>query len=263
MKRALLATALGVTLALPAAAGAAAEQPTVVDELVARVGQKVGLFLEDFSSVKCTEKVTQLRLNEKGKTISTKDSAYDYLVMFETSAGDVQFQESRLLMKEAAQQEKASLLVTNGFSALLLVFHPEFQSSFRYELGADEVSGGRTLKRIHFHHIRGMRSPLGLLLKNREFPMELDGEAWVDSATGMVARMEATLSETLEDIGMRRFHAEVLYNPVKFSSSDAALWLPASAQIELASAKNQWKNFHRFTEYKLFSVKTETQVTPP
>lgn len=254
---------LALLLLIPAAQGWTAEQPPATGELVSRVGRVVDTFLQDFSSVKCTERVTQLRLNEKGKAVASKEADYDYLVIFETAGGAVQFQESRLAMKEPAGKERSSLLVTNGFSALLLVFHSEYQNSFQYELAGSESGAGRNLQRIHFRHVRGMRSPIGLVLKNREFPLGLNGDAWVDEGTGFVTRIQATLSEPLDDIGLRQFQTEVLYSPVKFSGADAPVWLPASAQIQLASAKNQWKNVHRFTDYKLFSVKTETQVTPP
>ncbi len=240
-----------------------ADDPPNAAELVTRAGKAVDEFLQDFSSVKCTEKVMQARLNEKGKAVSSKETAYDYLVMFDTQAGNVQFQESRLAMQESKHREKMPLLVTNGFSALLLIFYPEYQSSFSYELAGREGESGRALSKIHFRHLAGMRSPIGLLLKNREFPLRLEGDAWLDESSGVITRIQASLAESLEDIGVRQFRSEVRYSGVNFSGAAVAIWLPAAAQIELATARNQWRNQHTFSDYKLFSVRTETKVTPP
>ena len=73
----------------------------------------------------------------------------------------------------------AAKVVTNGFSTVLLVFHPYYRSSFEFETGPDELVDGKPAVPVHFAHIPGRRTPAALALRGREYPLELRGTAWL------------------------------------------------------------------------------------
>ena len=178
---------------------------------------------------------------------------------------DISIEESRLEQGKPAKGKSAekSLLVTNGFSVFLLVFHPYFRSSFDYELGETSELGGQPMQIIHFQQIRGKRSPSALQLRGREYPLEWQGEAWVDPRTGYVARMTAVLKTSMEDVGLKSLNSEVVYQPVTFVGANETQWLPSIAMIEAVSLKQHWKNTHQFSNYRLFSVTTSTKTEDP
>ena len=103
-----------------------------LDDLLGRTSQQVSNFLGQFSDVKCTEKVTQEKLGKEGKVELKEESTYDYLVILTNAGGELSLDESRLAVQEAkADKKNTSLLVTNGFATLFLVFHPYYAQSFR------------------------------------------------------------------------------------------------------------------------------------
>ena len=104
-----------------------------LDGLLGRTSQQVSKFLEQFSDVKCTEKVTQEKLGKEDKVELKEESTYDYLVILTNAGGELSLDESRLAVHEAKSDKKnTSMLVTNGFATLFLVFHPYYARSFHF-----------------------------------------------------------------------------------------------------------------------------------
>jgi hypothetical protein len=233
-----------------------------MDKLLDLTGQRVTEFLDLFSNVKCVERVTQQKIRPDGKIELSEQSSYDYLVILTNSGGDLSLDESRLPIKRANvdQKKKLSMLISNGFATLFLVFHPVYSNGFEFtDAGLDTVNGHKARK-VHFAHIRNMRSVAALALRGREYPLELSGTAWLDTNSGDILRIEFTVGDTLQDIGMKSLESQVTFSPVTFQKGDTTYWFPSEAVVDVQSPKQHWRNIHHFTDYKKFSVSTEEQV---
>jgi len=239
--------------------GAAQEQP---DALLERTAKQVSFFLDLISEVNCTERVLQEKLTDNGKVVEKEATTYDYLIILSTSDGDLNLVESRIAPKDAKQQKKirAPLLISNGFSTLFLVFHPYYAASFQFTREGEESLNRHTLTKIHFQHIPGMRSPAALAVRGREYPLDINGTAWVDAATGVIAKLTANIDSGMEDAGLRTLHSEVRFAPVTFHDSPESFWLPAQTTVEVETRHQHWRNTHRFSDYKRFSVNTKEQI---
>jgi hypothetical protein len=232
-----------------------------LDNLLARVGRQAATLLDQFSEVKCTEKVTQEKLGANGKVERSVESDYDYLVIFTNSGGDLSLNESRLELRQAKPDKaKTSLLVSNGFATLFLVFHPYYAGSFEFTAMDDGAVNGHRMRTVGFRHIRGTRSPAALSLRGREYPLELSGRAWIDPETGSIAKIVATIGNSMEDVGLTTMDSEVDYAPVAFHSLPKSYWFPAGARVEVETPRQHWRNTHVFSDYKLFSVSDEEKV---
>jgi hypothetical protein len=254
----LLTTGAVVCLAVSAAWSAT----TPLDDIIGRANDQVSKFVEQFSDVKCTEHVTQEKFKADGKTELKEDSTYDYLVILTNAGGEINLDESRLAVHETKkdQKKRVSMLVSNGFATLFLVFHPYYSSGFKFtDLGDDPIDG-HTFRKIEFKHTPGMRTPAALALRGREYPLELAGVAWIDPETGMIGRIQAGLANSMEDIGLKSMRSEVQFAPVPFRGSKEVFWFPAQASVEVETPRQHWRNVHSFADYKRFSVSTEEKV---
>ena len=264
-----LATALllsGIGLAQQAAPAPscdpAALQQQALKSLLQRTGEQTAHFLEQFSDVKCTELVTQEKLDAKGKVEARQESTFDYLAILTSAGGNLNLSESRLPVKQGKKVDKSvPLLVSNGFATLFLVFHPYYQGSFQFTALGDDVMDGRQLARVGFRHIAGTRSPMAMVLRGREYPLDLAGTAWIDPGTGAIAKISGGLENGLADLGLQQLHTEVEFAPVPFRNISDTSWFPVVATIDVETPKQHWRNVHRFTDYKRFSVSTEEAVT--
>lgn len=244
--------------ALPSSlhAGPEANSPQF-DEILSRASTQVTKLVDEFSNVQCTEQVEQEKFRSDGKVETKEVSTFNYLILLTDSGGDLSLQESRIAVHEArADRRNTPMLLSNGFATLFLVFHPSYSGSFRFADAGQENANGRTLQKIAFEHISGMRSPAALALRGREYPLELSGTAWIDSETGAISRIEAGIGDTLLDVGLKSVKSEIQFSPATFPSK-RSYWLPQLASVDVETPRQHWRNAHRFTNYKEFSVNSE------
>jgi len=236
-----------------------------LEELLDRASSNVSAFLDLISEVNCTEHLTQEKIGENGKTLEKRESAFDYLVLLSNVGGELNLVESRVAADTArtSASEKSPLLLSNGFSMLLLVFHPYYSGGFQFSLAAEEAPAAETLAAVHFQHIPGTRSPAALAVRGREYPLDISGTAWIDPRSGVIRKITATISTQMEDVGLRAMNCEIDYAPVSFQSSPGTFWLPSLAVVEAESRHQHWRNTHVFSAYKRFSVNTKEQISHP
>jgi hypothetical protein len=260
VRAALLACACaGLCMGSDAADSSAVSKPS---DLLQRTGEQMSEYLNRFSDVRCTERVVQEKFrNGKDKIDLKEESTYDYLVMLNNVGGELSLTESRLPVHDAKVDKKnRSMLVSKGFATLFLVFHPIYANSFEFRTIGEELVDGHELTKISFRHIRGMRTPAALALRGREYPLELSGTAWIDPRTAGIARISATIDNTMVDVGLNTLQAEVEFAPVRLHDPEQTYWFPSRAVVEVETPRQHWRNTHEFTNYKGFTVSTEEQV---
>jgi hypothetical protein len=256
-----------VTMLVPLAgicvAGTSSGAPDAqrLNDLLTRTSDQTSVFLDQFSDVKCTEQVRQEKLGKDDKIELKEDSTYDYLVILTNNGGELNLSESRLPLHEAKRDRKnTSMLLSNGFATLFLVFHPYYAAAFSFNLLGEELLDGHPMQKVGFQHVPGMKSPAALALRGREYPLELSGTAWIDPQTGSIAKIEAGIGDTLQDVGLKVLSSEIDFAPLKFADSKQEYWFPTQARVEVETPRQHWRNLHQFTSYKKFSVSTEEQV---
>jgi len=254
-----LLTAFAMLLVMPVKAASPVPLAATLD----RVGQQVQNFWNYFPAVTCNETLTQVKLDGKAKTLYEEKSSYDYLVLLQSAGANISVDESRIERDRKSSKGKASLLLTNGFSILLLVFHPLYQSSYEFSELPDDAAEDQRLLRIGFRHAGGGRSPSALRLGDREYPLEWKGTAWIDPSTYAIVRMETSLGSPLEDVGLLQLDANVTYSSIHFDGTASTYWLPTRAVVEAATKRQRWRNTHLFSNYRRFSVETEIKTTSP
>jgi len=203
------------------------------------------------------ELVTQEKIKGRREKIEYKqESLFDYLALTKDQDGSLTVEELRLQQnKEMDKPNKPSLLITNGFPTLLLIFHPQYQADYRFQIEPARAGEGN-LTGIRFEHIPGMPSTCALMLRDRIYPLELQGTAWVDNETGAIQKIDAGLIAPMKDINIKAFDVEVTYKPQLFQSEHEAKWLPSSAVINIQTALQHWRNIHLFSQYKRFTVES-------
>jgi hypothetical protein len=240
---------LGLLL-VPVSCWGAADTP-VPTNLIDQAQKQVVDYIGKLADLHCTEDVTQQKLKPNGYIDVSRHSQYDYFLYMQGSSYDFQLSESRLEVG-TSKPAHAPMLLSNGFSTLLLVFHPYYRNAFEFTAEPVVSLEGRLVVPVHYAHIQGARTPAALALRGREFPLELEGTAWLDSSTGQVVRMDAGLEHEMADVGLKALKIEVDYMPAPKSSDN--FMVPAKAVVDLETPKQHWKNTHTFHNYKLFSI---------
>jgi hypothetical protein len=142
------------------------------------------------------------------------------------------------------------------------VFHPYYRGGYEFLRLDDETLDGKVMNRIQFRHVRGAPSTTSFRLRERDFPLDLQGTAWIEPDSARIARIDVGLTAPLTDLGLQSLRADVRYDGLQLKSSDQIHWLPSTATVEVETARQHWRNNHRFADYRQFSVKSESVVSP-
>jgi hypothetical protein len=244
---------LAMLLALPTAlaVGHSAPVPSAAD----LAQRQVVAYVAKLAELHCTESVTQEKLAPNGHVEASERAKYDYLIMIDGNGDDFQLNESRI-ESSASRHKQLPMLVTNGFSTVLLVFHPYYHDSFTFITGADEMVNGKPAIPVHFAQLPAHRAPAALALRGHEYPLELEGTAWLDKKSGDVVKMDASLLHDMSDIDLRSLHVHVEYKPVNLGRNMTDISLPVLAIVDVTTPRQHWRNTHVFDSYKSFSTET-------
>ena len=237
----------------------AADQPAPPAKLIGLVQQKIAAYLDGLADLHCTESVTQEKLAPNGHVVVTERAKYDYLIMMQGGNDDFELNETRVEASgsKTPKPKAASMLVSNGIATALLVFHPYYRDSYNFDIGIEQAADGRFLIPVRFQQIPGRRSPAALALRGREYPLELEGTAWVDPQSNDIVRVDAGLLNDMSDIGLRAMKIEVQYKIFPIGRNASSIDLPARAVVDVTTPRQHWRNTHVFEGYKSFSADAE------
>jgi hypothetical protein len=232
-----------------------------LDNILAHARKSVGTFWGQFQAVTCVEKVTQEKLGKQGNIEYERKSTFDYLVFLNADNEGFLVEESRLEQGKKGKPINIPLLTASGIPTLLLVFHPHYQDDFRYKLQGEELVGGRMMTKIEFIHIPGKNSTTALRLRGKDYPLDIQGVAWVDPETGAIRRIVAGLAAPMSDHNLKALEMEVRYDPQEFPAVKGIYWLPSTAITDIRSEHQHWHNVHQYSQYKRFTVSAEDKIS--
>jgi hypothetical protein len=224
-----------------------------------RARKAVEKFFEQTANVVCMENVTQAVVGKNGKANYREESVFDYQLRANFGGGALKLVESRDTRKAAFRDSARTLLITNGFTSILLIIHPSYEASYTFEPGGEETADGVTYARVRFKAVPGAASPAALQLRGQSYPIPLSGTIWIVPQSGAVAKLVTTMDSSLNDLGLQGLRSEIHYAMVRFHDPDESYWMPISASIDVETPRQHWRNIHRFTNYKRFRATIQVE----
>jgi len=226
-----------------------------------RARKLVEKYFEEASNVVCTENVTQALVGKNSKAYYREDSVFDYQMQASTNSGSLKLVESRDTRKAAFRDSARTLLITNGFTSMLLIIHPSYEVAYTFEPEGNESVDGITYVRIHFRPVPGASSPAAMQLRGRNYPIPLSGTIWIEPQSGAVVKLVASMESSLSDLGLQAIRSEIHYATVNFHDPEESYWMPVSAVIDVETPRQHWRNIHRFAGYKRFKATIRVEQT--
>lgn len=254
---------IGLLLLLSAFAPlrARAQNTEPPDPLIAKARSNVEQFFQQFAYLRYQEDISQQKLNDSEKVQYKRDTIYDSIFRMHYEDGKLRVDEQRLIEKLPARVDARPLLITNGFSSMAMIFHPYYESSFHFTRMEDGAIEGKLLARYRFEHVPGTPSPMQYQMISAERPLAITGVAWLDPATGNVAKVEVEAGAGLNDVGLKAIRAELTYGAIPLRDETDPQWLPISAIIDLETPRQHWRNIHKFSDYRKYRVDVKMEGT--
>ncbi len=232
-------------------------------EVLAGAAKRIQELIHSVESFTATEVLEHQDADRRGNLQAAEIRKFDYMVSIkEMRGGFMNVEEFR--DGDYSPTNLPRQIATFGTSSIVLIFHPRYVPDFdmvceglsnlegqpawqvRFEQRKDRLNYMRT------YHIDGVR-----------FDLRLRGRAWINADNFEVVRLETDLADQIPKIQLRAEHMTIEYHPVDFPERNIRLWLPKSAELYVDFRGHRFRRRHYFTDFKLFSVETRQEITPP
>jgi hypothetical protein len=237
-----------------------------LDLVLKKVGEGVETFFRDFPNTVSKESV---RMESSGPNQSVgRTITQNFNYAFFPDKNGRFWKEARLDSKD---REIANNVIqgfpffTSGYAGLCMFFHPshQFGSEFRY-LGKQGSSPNADL--IAFAQKPGSGDALGAYqtaTMPAPVPLLYQGLVWVNPDTYQILRMRTDLLARRADTDLSRQTSEIWFSEVRFQSVPQSFWLPREVVVTSESGGCLFRNIHRYSDYRVFTVETQEKVEPP
>ncbi len=242
-----------------------AESQDMLPQILQRVGAAVGLFFDNFSDTACTEHVTATVHTQLHTGVLHYDKKYNYVAISQTGSEKWTLSEYRTDTNgEPVKPDAKSGIVTFGFVALPVNFHPDYQadSRFRY-LGREEMENQDTYVVAFAQRPKVARQPASVWFLDRKGVVFLQGMAWIDPVSFRIVRLRTDIQQPESNVGLQKETTQVLYSEVSFAQSGKTLWLPREVTVTGQLQEYIFHNLHRYSDYRLFNVQVEQKQAKP
>jgi tetratricopeptide (TPR) repeat protein len=228
-----------------------------------KAGEGVESFFKNFPNTVSLEQVHQERLGKDGKVARALDQDFQYLLLARTNKWGLGIEEHRA----TAQGESTTLggynqglMLTAGFASVSLLFHPAYQdgTGFRY-LGRQSLDGK------DLHVIAFAQNPQTARTEERFSTDEgsalilIQGLAWIDPTTFQIVRLRTDLLAPQSKVRLQRQTTEIHFKEVSFKEVATAFWLPQEVSVTVDWKGRIYRNWHRYSDFKLFNVETKEE----
>jgi len=243
----------------PVASGVACSLPVVLDG----AGKRIAELVRNVDRFTATETLTHQAIDHSGRMESPITAEFNYLVSYtEDRTGFLQVDEFR--NGSVSLEPFPSHIATTGTPSLVLIFHPLYINNFKMQCEGLGQWHGEPAWQVRFEQ-RADRPNLNysFTVDRVGYSVNLRGRAWILANSYQVARLETDLQESIPKIRLRLDHQSVEYRPVEAPTSHLQLWLPSSTELYMDFLGRRFYRKHSFSDFKLFSVDTQYQITVP
>jgi TolA-binding protein len=228
------------------------------DDLLHRTQDRTMQQLANFEKFMATEHIEHQEVDAYGNPGPVRAKDFSYIVFVSRPRkGYLNLEEDR----DGGQNLDAfpTGLASHGLVGLgIYLFNPDYKCA-----GLGEWRG-QAAWQIRFEQRKEAPSRIMTWRNNRGvFPIPLRGRVWVAANSYDLLHVETDLREPLPDLELARDHLIIDYGPVKFAHANTSLWLPWYAELYMQLHGKRYHHRHTLTNYTLFSVDTEHQISDP
>lgn len=250
--------------------------------ILTAVGQGVVTFLQNFRNIMCTEKVqgqvcrTMSALSvpsgysedsfyKKTGCTGFFDRKFRYLMIPHTQVGGILLDEYRTDAKGNTidyKNRKDAPILTYGFAAASLYFHPRNQEGCRFRHFGRQILNGRQTDVVGFAQIPALDAPvIALRIVNVTSILE-QGLAWIDASSHEIIRMQTDLLAPRPDIRLEQQTIQVDFSAIHLPDSPETFRLPKRVVVNAKYAGRHFQNTHEYSDFKLFRVESRIGAIP-
>jgi hypothetical protein len=236
--------------------------------LLQRVGDNVADFFRYFPNTASTEEVRQEVLGTDGRVLASGRTRYNYLMLASEGRGiGLDEYRSDSQGQEVKPRGSGSFMLSYLCAWHLVHFHPLHQAESRFRLlGAASKPQAYVIafaQRPEAARHVGQFDVEDPDWMGRDVFILVQGVVWVDPQSYQIVRAHTELLAPRYDVGLARDTTQIECAETRFPGIERSFWLPREAIVTSVFRNITYRNRHRYSDYRLFSVETRDKVNPP
>ncbi len=233
--------------------------------ILLRTGASLEEFFRFFPNTISREKVRQERMGEDGRLEAKLEQESYYLVMARTGRETSGFDESRTDDRGKPIERKrlrGQSFLTSGFAGVGIFFLPINQKEFQYRLlGRDSSRSGAYVIAFSSRRDSSLRGKLEV--GEDEAQLLTQGLAWIHPDTFRLLRMTTVLQAVFATKPViLALRTNIQFDEIKLNASVPSFSLPAKVEVNINWRGTIYRNIHRYSDYRLFSIETHETRAP-
>jgi hypothetical protein len=244
----------------------------LLPSILRKVGANVATLFNNFPNVTSHEQVVEQRRPVVGADMDRVfhdeiNHDYRYLALPNPDRRQAHLKEYRTDTKGrvvTSNGDDSGYMITEGFVSTPVFFAAAYQpeSQFRY-LGQQAIDR-RTMYVVAFAQMPSAQVKEQIAIGNGKSLFVLtQGLAWIDPANHQIVRMWTGLMEPVPEIKLEAQTTRVNFIEVHFQGMTSGLWLPRKVEVEMRWPGVIFRDFHTYSEFKLFTVHTQERQAAP
>ena len=233
--------------------------------LLKNAGMRVEDFFRDLSNTSSKEQVFMKVMNADGMLQSASRKEFYYLIFSQNSQSEFVWKEDRVDMKgrPASLDNREDFILTSGFAFLCdcLRFEHQPGSRFRYLGRAGFGNGAYVIAFAQKPEPANYRASYIDPLTHAQTRYLVQGFVWLQPDGYQIMRMQTSAINAGGPVQHQA--TDVHYWKVQFEGVPHSFWLPYEVTVDLKVRGNLYRNQHRYSDYKLFDIQTDYNITPP
>jgi len=225
-----------------------------------RNAEKLVSTLQEFTA---SEDFQAVEIKPSGELKRPLQNSFSYLVFIDQVSPEA-LAVAEYRSEGTSEAQLPGSLMDLGVPSLALVFHPTVRGNLEWKCEGLGTWNDEPAWVLHFQQQPSRPNVLASFsTQSKHYPLPLKGRAWVSEKESQVLHLESDLVKEVQRIDLKRQHFSIDYKPVVFSGHNTELWLPQIVDTYIQYKGRFFHNYHRFSNFKLFSVASEQKIDYP
>jgi hypothetical protein len=233
--------------------------------LLKNAGMRVEEFFRVLPNTSSKEQVFLKIINADGILQSATRKEFYYLIFSHGPQSEFAWKEDRMDIKgsPASLDNNEGFILTSGFAFLCdcLRFEHQPGSRFRYLGRAGFGNGAYVIAFAQKPEQANYRASYIDPLTHTQTRYLVQGFVWLQPDGNQIMRMQTSAITPAGPV--QHQSTDVRYWKANFEGVPNSFWLPYEVTVDLKVRGNLYRNQHRYSDYKLFGVQTDYNITLP
>jgi hypothetical protein len=240
----------------------AAAPPCILTSVLGQAAESVSELVTNLQNFTAQERIEYQTSDRDGMIQELGSAAFDYIVVFQQSAGGLVFQEMR--NPKHGSSLSAAATQDMGLPEMVLIFLPNMQADYEMSCEGALEWNHQLAWVVRFRQRKDKPSrTYSFRVDNVVYPVGIKGRAWIASDSGEVVHMETGLMEEVPAVRVHQAYLSIDYAPVQFKTQPVRIWLPQSVDGFCDFGDHRTIVYHTFSNFMLFSVQTDQKIGKP